>query len=93
MRVFHKVMNKTWSSVPTQWGIEAEKSGAWHHMQEVKWCWHLTNTSNAIMVHFEASHLLQAPPENGRHRTAFLAFIINFSTMTLAMEVSLNFKR
>ena len=40
MRVFHKVMNKTWSSVPTQWGIEAEKSGAWRHMQEVKWCWH-----------------------------------------------------
>lgn len=67
MRVFHKVMNKTWSSVPTQQGIEAEKSGAWRRMQEVKWCWHLTNTSNARMVHFEASHLLQAPPGNGRH--------------------------
>lgn len=90
MRVFHKVMNKTWSSVPTQRGIEAEKSGAWRRMQEVKWCWHLTNTSNARMV-----RLRQPTYSRPHQRTvdiAFLAFIINFSIMTLAMEVSLNFK-
>ncbi|ELR46231.1 Midline-1, partial [Bos mutus] len=27
-----------------------KKSGAWRRMQEVKWCWHLTNTSNARML-------------------------------------------
>lgn len=55
-----------WSIVPTQWGIEAEKSGAWCHVQKVKWCWRKTNASNAVMVHSKAPHLLHPPKENGQ---------------------------
>lgn len=65
-RVFHKEVKKTRSSAPAQRAIEAERSGPRHQVQEIIWCWHKANPSNAITVYSEAPHLLQPPKENGR---------------------------